>query len=35
LIAKGATMVGIELDKVILLTIEGMRTIASELDLAG
>jgi putative nucleotidyltransferase with HDIG domain len=35
LIAKGAAMVGMELDKVILLTIEGMRNIASDLDLAG
>lgn len=35
LIAKGSEMVGMELDSVIRLTIEGMRKIAAELDLAG
>ncbi len=34
LIAQGAQMVGMELDQVIQLTIEGMREIAPELDLA-
>ncbi|MDD4219828.1 MAG: HDIG domain-containing protein [Sphaerochaetaceae bacterium] len=33
IIAKGAQMLGIDLDRVILLTIEGMRTVAAELDL--
>ena len=35
LIAKGAQMLGMELNQVIQMTIEGMRSIASELDLAG
>lgn len=34
LIAKGATMMGMELDRVIELTIEAMRSIAADLDLA-
>ena len=34
LIAKGAEMVGMELNTVIQLTIEGMRSIAGQLDLA-
>lgn len=34
LIAKGATMIGMELDAVIALTIEGMQRIAADLDLA-
>ena len=33
IIAKGVQMLGIDLDRVILLTIEGMRTVAAELDL--
>lgn len=35
LIAKGADMLGMELDQVIELTIEGMQSVASELGLAG
>jgi len=35
LIAQGVQMLGMELDKVMQLTLEGMRSIASELDLAG
>lgn len=34
LIAQGAEMIGMELDTVIRLTIEGMRSIADQLDLA-
>ncbi|PKL11062.1 MAG: hydrolase, partial [Spirochaetae bacterium HGW-Spirochaetae-8] len=34
LIASGATMLGMSLEQVITLTIEGMRAIASQLELA-
>jgi putative nucleotidyltransferase with HDIG domain len=34
LIAQGAQMIGMPLDRVIVLTIEGMRSIAAQLDLA-
>ncbi|MDD3822255.1 MAG: HDIG domain-containing metalloprotein [Sphaerochaetaceae bacterium] len=34
LIAEGASRMGMDLDRVIRLTIEGMRTIAADLDLA-
>lgn len=35
MIAKGANMLGMELDQVIELTIEGMQSVATELGLAG
>ncbi|MFA5468449.1 MAG: HDIG domain-containing metalloprotein [Sphaerochaetaceae bacterium] len=35
LIARGAQMLGMDLDKVIELSIEGMRSVAKELNLAG
>jgi predicted hydrolase (HD superfamily) len=35
LITKGAQMINMEVATVIQLTIEGMRTVAAELDLAG